>query len=370
MKSYRLFSRIRKSLGLFFLLLPTLVCGCQKSSVVEYAPTPGETALVCEGAFEPYTKDSPTLTSDDLKRGKVKRTVEVFPTEAYFGDTIYIAEFIENVSDAPIPDFNKSRPPVWDMPGFAVRISSPQLENKYRWRFENPTGAEICREISLSTLEPGEKFCSRIVYPDICPLEDFDAPFWKELREKLTPEGIVCAIELEYNRGEENVFTASQDILIKPRPAEEMALLEKWYKNTPKELFPFQEEWSFSNSGKSNTRLSPIPIRTYNPWIFIRVGNRKPSDPNNPRTLKGWRELESSLTPSTMRDEVRLSRFRLEYYAARNATKANEIKKEYRNWLDSLPEVQRVVMERYVYGRYEFSKNDADVFRKISELRK
>ena len=50
--------------------------------------------------------------------------------------------------------------------------------------------------------------------------------------------------------------------------------------------------------------------------------------------------------------------------------KANEIKKEYRDWMDSLPEVQRVVMERYVYGRYEFWKNDADVFRKISELRK
>ena len=372
MKSFRLFSRIRKSLGLFFLLLPTFVCGCGKSSVVEYVPTPGETASMYEGAFEPYTKDSPPLTSDDLKRGKAKRTVEIFPTEAYFGDTIYIAEFIENVSDAPIHDFNKNRPPVWDMPGFAVRISSPQLENKYRWRFENPTGVccALKKEQHRSSLEPGEKFCSRIVYPDICPLEDFDAPFWKELREKLTPEGIVCAIELEYNRGEENVFTASQDILIKPRPAAEMALLEKWYKNTPKELFPFQEGWSFSNSGKSNIRLSPIPIRTYNPWIFIRVGNRKPSDPNNPRTLKGWRELEASLTPSTMRDEVRLSRFRLEYYAARNATKANEIKKEYRDWLDSLPEVQRVVMERYVYGRYEFGKNDADVFRKISELRK
>lgn len=332
--------------------------GCRKSVEIEYVATPGEVATSLDEILESYEGYVLRLPDDESPEvGEVRRTVKLYPTEAYFGDPIYIAEYLENVSDETIPNFDKYLPEVWDMPGVALWISSPQVEGKYRWRFENPTGYIADRLGEPKPFEPGEKFCSKILYPELCPLEDYDAPFWKELREKLTPEGIACTIEIKYN--DKTVVT--QDILVKPRPVEETALLAKWYKNTPKELFPSQYEGALPNSGKSNIRLSPIPVRTYSPWLFVYAGYRKPSDPNNPTTVEGWRDLETSLVPSAMRDEVRLARLRLEYFATRDPDEARKVKKEYDEWLASLPEVQRDVMTRRPYCYGESYKDVAEI---------
>ena len=91
-------------------------------------------------------------------------------------------------------------------------------------------------------------------------------------------------------------------------------------------------------SGKSNIRIGG---KEYDPWLFVRFGVRKPSDPNNPTTLEGWRELEASLIPSTMRDEVRLTRLQLEYYSAKKGGASEQAKAELVDWLESLPEVQQ-----------------------------
>jgi len=155
-----------------------------------------------------------------------------------------------------------------------------------------------------------------------------------------------------------------QDILIKPRPKNEMALLKNWYNNTPKKLFPKengdckvpQNDYRvLRSSGKSNIWIG---WRKYDPWLFIRHGNRKPSDPNNPTTLDGWRKLEASLTPSTMRDEVRLTRLQLEFYSAQKGEASENAKNELVEWLKSLPEVQRTVMTTFLVGqmgRYEYA---------------
>lgn len=359
-------------MSVWILLLLVGISGCKKNVAtvylpVEYIPVVGETVAPYVGNFDPVESFLAQDQVAEIKFKSVRRTILLYPREVFWGDTIYAVEFLENISGASICDFDKTLSDVWDMPDFSIWISSPQISGEYRWSFENPTDATACHEAELSTFEIGDKFCSRIVYPEICPLEDFDAPFWKELREKLTPEGIVCTIHLEVNSADG--FTATQEILVKPRPSEEMALLEKWYKNTPKELFPFNYKGELPNSGKSNIRLSSFSSRSYNPWLFMRVGNRKPSDPNNPQTLQGWRNLEASLIPSTMRDEVRLARFRLEYFAARDADEANKIKKDYWDWLDSLPEVQRTVMENYPYFSSS-SEKDAEVWRKLSGLRR
>jgi len=89
--------------------------------------------------------------------------------------------------------------------------------------------------------------------------------------------------------------------------------------------------------------------------MFVRLGNRKPSDPNNPTTLAGWRELEASLVPSTMRDEVRLVRLQLEFYAASAGEDSAQAKKYLLDWLKSLPTPQRVVMAAsLVYNSMRF----------------
>jgi hypothetical protein len=150
------------------------------------------------------------------------------------------------------------------------------------------------------------------------------------------------------------------EILIKPRPANEMALLERWYKNTPEELFPvvgggrkIPRDMDLKSSGRSDIRIGR---NRFDPWMFVRLGNRKPSDPNNPTTLDGWRKLEASLIPSTMRDEVRLVRLQLEYYAANAGEDAAQAKKELVDWLRSLPAPQQTVMiASLVYNSGRFS---------------
>ena len=83
--------------------------------------------------------------------------------------------------------------------------------------------------------------------------------------------------------------------------------------------------------------------------------------PNNPTTVEGWRDLETSLVPSAMRDEVRLARLRLEYFATRDPDEARKVKKEYDEWLASLPEVQRDVMTRRPYCYGESYKDVAEI---------
>ena len=100
----------------------------------------------------------------------------------------------------------------------------------------------------------------------------------------------------------------------------------------------------------------------YDPWMFIRLGNRKPSDPNNPTTLDGWRKLEASLVPSTMRDEVRLTRLQLEYYSAKKGEASENAKNELVEWLQSLPEVQRTIMTTFLVSKmYDFFGCSRDI---------
>ena len=89
--------------------------------------------------------------------------------------------------------------------------------------------------------EAGERKTGFSAIIDSPPLEDWNDPFWKELREKMTPEGIRCTISFKYDTflaGKLDDISVSQEVVVKPRPNEELTLLEKWYEKTPKESFP------------------------------------------------------------------------------------------------------------------------------------
>ena len=112
-----------------------------------------------------------------------------------------------------------------------------------------------------------------------------------------------------------------------------------------------------------------IGWHSYDPWLFVRIGNRKPCDPNNPTTLDGWRKLEASLTPSTMRDEVRLVRLQLEYYCAEPGVKSDLAKKELVQWIKSLPTPQRAVYFAFLQSkRNSFRHNAPALSKKNYEL--
>ena len=340
----------------FLLAIFLLISGCQKIEVasVEYIQPPGEEV---------------TITVPVRESDSVMHSYELFPNEIYFGDTIYLVCYDTNISDNMIPGYIDINKVEVSSSSFAS-LMSDVLHSQYNWIGESLTSMWKDWAPGMRNFIPGEKRSGFKFYLEFPPLEDWDDPFWKEMREKMTSEGVKCVLRMtaRYNYCpkeswqeylETSEYEIFQDILIKPRPANEMAILEQWYNDTPEKLFPkvdrnrkVPRDMDLKSSGRSNIKIG---WKKYDPWLFIRVGNRKPSDPNNPTTLDGWRKLEASLVPSTMRDEVRLTRLQLEYYSAKKGKASDNAKQELIEWLKSLPDTQRTVMTTFLVSKmYDF----------------
>ena len=332
---------------LLMLLLFIIVRNKATSPSIEYIPTSG-------GATTLVVYDSEV----DIP---IRTDLDVFPKEIYFGDSIYLAFYDENLSNETV--FGPS-PSVDDL---HIMVTSPAISETYSWFPEYFASEMLCEMAFLSSkcLIPTKKclaICYRFEFP---PLEDWNDPFWKQVREKMPSDGLKCTLIManqpRLSHGKYRSVEISLNILIKPRPGNERAILEKWYKNTPKNLFPkidgnrkVLHDKGLRFGGRSNITVG---WWAYDPWLFIRLGNRKPSAPNNPMTLDGWRKLEVSLTPSTMRDEVRLTRLQLEFYAAKAGDARENAKTELVEWLKSLPEAQRSVMTTFLVSKmYDFHR--------------
>ena len=167
---------------------------------------------------------------------------------------------------------------------------------------------------------------------------------------------------------EEWILRLKTNVKIKLRPPDEMALIEQWYKNTPASLWPTnlrntlskapykelgRNQWSARVLGPAykprDSKWILIQEKWYSPWLFIRLGNRYPSDPNAPETWQGWKELEESISPSTMRDEIRLTRILIQYCDTRDEKVLDELKE----WFADMNEVQRACMAISVIGHLE-----------------
>ncbi|MBR5758693.1 MAG: hypothetical protein IKX88_08870 [Thermoguttaceae bacterium] len=304
----------------------------------------------CENPVYSQSKEPTVVEAADVDNPDLKLTLEIYPTEIYFGDVVFFAARIENVSDKTIEhclDYG-SLPDYINYLG-VVRITAPQLEQEYLWRPENTTGSTACYVVQSKDLPPGEKRLAGKAAVEFPPLEDWNDPFWKELREKMTPDGIVCQFQVAQRyeiRSVKRKVVFSQDILIKPRPEEETALLEKWFNNTPQNLFPEgngSERLSNIHSfGRDDGGFIVVDGKEYNPKHFVRtVTFKKPFIPNNPTTLEGWRELDSKFCDSTLHDEIKYARLLLEYLAAEEGEATKQTKKELTDWIDSLPMFQR-----------------------------
>ncbi|MBQ9127968.1 MAG: hypothetical protein IJY15_09460, partial [Thermoguttaceae bacterium] len=86
--------------------------------------------------------------------------------------------------------------------------------------------------------------------------------------------------------------------------------------------------------------------KSYETRIFARYGVRKPSSTPSvaPTTLDGWRALEAKFAPSTLRDEITLTRLQLEYYDAPKGEASDAALQALVDWLRDRPEPQRAVL--------------------------
>ena len=142
-------------------------------------------------------------------------------------------------------------------------------------------------------------------------------------------------------------------IVLKRRPDAEMKRLDAWFAATPKEAFPERVDVekgagykipSMEKIAEESRGDVEIAGKKYSPRLVVRCGNRKPSDPNSPATLDGWRKLEAEFSPSTLHDEITLTRLQLEYYNAATEAETETALKTLIAWLDALPGPQRAAL--------------------------
>ncbi|MBQ2789012.1 MAG: hypothetical protein IJE97_05190 [Thermoguttaceae bacterium] len=340
---------------------------------------------------------APLPSDPELKR--VEFGLEASATEIYFGDAVYFRAFDRNALEKPVcrtlvpksqidcyerftnVDFGFFSEAVLDAPG---------VDGTYSWAPEfpkrAPEGVWRMGAFAWTELPPGAERDYGAFAVEFPPLEDWDDPFWRGVRKRLaTEESVEIRARFRFERtlktkrrterieGEglpgdgfdvarfepEGVFggVVEKKIVLKRRSNAEMERLDDWFKATPSGILPERN----GERGVKTPRTEPtqLPVRRkveiagkkYTPWLVVRYGNRKPSDPNNPKTLDGWRELEAEFSPSTLRDEITLTRLQIEYYNVETEPEADAALKALVAWLDALPDPQRAAMVASITSR-------------------
>lgn len=291
----------------------------------------------------------------------------VWPQEAFFGDAVYFAAIDRNVSST-LGGAGSALDMEYLKRHFAsaVVVEAEGIDAKHQFFHEfNPFDMITPQpEDPKTPLPPDAERVYAQFAVEFPPLEDWNDVFWTAVREKLaTEKRVVLHIKLSYKRGYAQWDTVETELVLKPRPEKEMELISSWRDATPYDLLPERvgqhklketprsDDYSqIARSGFEAIALDGSD-ETFSPWLFARVGNRKPSDPNNPTTLDGWRKLESEFAPSTLRDEITFVRLQLEYYSASRGAETEAASKALVAWLAARPEAQRLVLAASVFSK-------------------
>ena len=291
----------------------------------------------------------------------------VWPQEAFFGDAVYFAAIDRNVSST-LGGAGSALDMEYLKRHFAsaVVVEAEGIDAKHQFFHEfNPFDMITPQpEDPKTPLPPDAERVYAQFAVEFPPLEDWNDVFWTAVREKLaTEKRVVLHIKLSYKRGYAQWDTVESELVLKPRPEKEMELISSWRDATPYDLLPERvgqhklketprsDDYSqIARSGFEAIALDGSD-ETFSPWLFARVGNRKPSDPNNPTTLDGWRKLESEFAPSTLRDEITFVRLQLEYYSASRGAETEAASKALVAWLAARPEAQRLVLAASVFSK-------------------
>ena len=311
--------------------------------------------------------------TSSAKDGALRTRALFYPTQLAFGDVGYFATLERNVGDEAVSTyepFDSELAKYIDLG--AITITSPDVPGRYEVAPELATRRFFVKTIGFAfgKFPPGverRKVAATLEFP---PLEDWNAPFWASVRDKLsTQTSVELRLRVEFARSEadypfrvDEAFETS--LVLKRRSQNELERLTQWFDATPGRLFP--ERFTNSNgdafvkapSSKGTPDLvssgaSDVEIggKSYDPWLFVRSGFRKPSDPNAPTTVDGWRRLEAEFAPSTLRDEITLTRLQLEYYNAGDGEASDAALQTLVNWLQNRPEPQRLVLSQSIRSK-------------------
>jgi hypothetical protein len=295
-----------------------------------------------------------------------------YPEKLQIGDTLYIQVVYHNKTDEeeiqPVPGL---RGQILGMTDTLFTFSNHQgqkwsqvLERDYLITFNVTFSREPFYVIKCPPNTSTNVITESFSFPS---LEDlYQSDFWNELIETKSDNlnEYPLDFEVEFNSfekvfGQFNKFkrfndkrlALQQKVILTQRLEKENALLRQWFENTPKENFPklSKESQSYSKSTPTDRgRQKPRQkILGYDFKYFIPVGNRYPGDPNAPETWQGWKEFEDSLSSSTMKDEIRLTRIIIQYCDTKDPKVLDELEK----WFVGMNEIQRMCMAKSVFDR-------------------
>ncbi|MBR4835178.1 MAG: hypothetical protein IKU86_12750 [Thermoguttaceae bacterium] len=347
--------------------------------------TPGdvastECAVTIESQYvvDQATKRGQRLPAPPDAQAPFRVTAEIFPNVIRFGDPVYIAVYLENISSSPRSYLSNLVRPVNDPLIFSVASSEIPGEEA-RCYFERQTRAEATfHRPPLETLAPGERRLWWRCVVELPPLEDLDEPFYRALQEKIAQAPVSCDLNLKTGVGAlakpvyggDSLFCRVEGrlpVVVESRPENEMATLRRWLDKTKENnLLPRVDGFdkvAWQDDASPDLPATPTSFlrfgsRSFSPWTFIRPGNRKPSTPNNPTTLDGWKSLETEFAPSTLRDEITLTRLQLEYYDAPKGEASDAALQTLVDWLSQRPTPQRVVLTDFLLSEpWKFRKS-------------
>ena len=275
-------------------------------------------------------------------------SMKCYPEVVMPGDSLYVFLEVKNPYDKPIYIDDIYRPMQGDI---KIRIqdsnkeSQPLLIEAFIFFLGNYS-------MSLAEINFGETRVIGALSLIIPPLENIHEPFWEKHLKDISRDGEDFLLQVsvftrpcdfnisiltpdEFSDLLENCtidrncpFPLSREIVLeqkirlKPRPIKEMAMIESWYDTMIKEFSSEKIERISSNWWK----VIPVQNENYSQWLFIRHGNNYPGTPNTPLTWQGWKELEESITSSTMRDEIRLTRILIQYCDTKDKKVLDELK--------------------------------------------
>ena len=326
----------------------------------------------------------------DLESNPLRATFALYPTELAFGDAAYYTLDFENVSDAGA-DFDceetfsesslsrcvaRVAATVDGVPGeyvaapelatLFVRAPSEEPQPSTLQPINDATSSGMRGSVDGLRLKPGVKtrrVASALEFP---PLEDWNDPFWTAVRDKLSTQtsvelrlrfelrlppkvsGTRETQVLQPQAPDAPTTVVEQTLVLKRRDVKELATVDRWFEATPPDALPVRSDdgtWKGPRFYRRDEGPQPTFISldgaSYRADAFTRIGARKPTLVDAPTTVDGWRRLEAEFAPSTLRDEIALTRLQLEYYDAPEGAASDAALKRLVDWFKTRPEPQR-----------------------------
>jgi NADH:ubiquinone oxidoreductase subunit len=272
-------------------------------------------------------------------------SLQCYPETVMPGDTLYVMVIAKNPLDESIyinvvhyaneiqANFKDSENQTYT--GSGKKLISPS----------DPPPPNVEYSLEFAEIKSKDSLIFYTAAINVPSLEDLKEPFWEKNMKKLEAGnekftlGITFKAYWDKNNSNNPVNIALETpIVLKSRPEKEMALIQKWYKS----LDDFLKSNEFQNFGIFRDDRNNISVKKekFRHWLFVRIVNFYPDISSIPATWQGWKDLEDSLTPSTMKDEIRLARIVIQFCDTEDAA----VLKELKEWFDGMHDVQRTVL--------------------------